>query len=203
MRTLLSVRLVAHVLAALAILACLDVRVANGEILLVRNGRPAAAIYHSASCKGAAETLARYLKEMSGADVPVTEVRSRADVPRMSKGRPNAVVLGEVAKELGLELSVKSVSKEGFRLQTRNSMVLLAGETPVGVRHGVYEILERLGCGYFFDLPVGLEIPKRKTVSLAAVDTEQAPSFEMRRIWGSVWSRQTEWKRWNRSGGVA
>ncbi len=185
------------------LLALLHVGAAYGGeergVVLVKNGKPQATIYHDRECGEAAKTLAKFLKQMSGAELPLREVAGKDE----ARGSPGAVVLGALAVKLGAEIPPASVSREGFHLKAGAGKVLLAGESPAAVEFGVFEILERLGCGYYFDHQLGLVVPEKKTVVLDPVDTSQTPSFETRRISGSAWSAYTLWKRWNRAGGRA
>lgn len=125
----------------------------------------------------AVEDLNYHLRKMSGADLPVIYT----DDPSIIKGP--AIVLGRLALELGASPQKTSESREGFRLLTRDGLILIGGESEDAESHGIYELLRRLGCDWVMPGTIGEIIPHRSTVSVPRLDESQAPDFSMRRLW--------------------
>ncbi len=103
----------------------------------------------------AAQELALYLSRMSGLAMASETVESSQNVPSGS----GVLAIGELARELGLVMEGASRARDGFRYQIVKDRLLIAGETPRGDLHGVYDLLERLGCGWFAPGKVGEVVP--------------------------------------------
>ena len=73
---------------------------------------------------------------------------------------------------------------DGFVLSAQPGVIALAGVRPEGTVYAAVELLERLGCRWFFPGTLGEVIPQNKTVALDPFKTIQAPSFEYRFFWG-------------------
>jgi len=91
----------------------------------------------------AAQELAHYLSRMSGLALASETVESFQNVP----SGPGVVAIGQLARELGLVMQGASRARDGFRYQIVKDRLLIAGETPRGDFHGVYDLLERLAAG--------------------------------------------------------
>ncbi|MCX7016207.1 MAG: DUF4838 domain-containing protein, partial [Candidatus Sumerlaeota bacterium] len=185
-------------LAVVALVSTAAAPAAGDGVTLVEAGRANAVICFSSGSKEAADILGRHIRQMSGVNLLIQEVASKAEV----QDAVAAVILGEAAREFGLRVDGSSPSHEAFHLKTEGNRILLDGDSPSAVEWGVYEILERLGCGWYFDLPAGEVAPKRETITLPPVDTTQSPAFETRKLWGSGWTGPSDFKRWNRTGGI-
>lgn len=111
----------------------------------------------------AAEALVQYMKRMSGASVELTTVDAAKNVDPQ---RP-AIIVGQLARELGLTMNQQSRAQDGFRYAIRGKQLLLVGESPQGELHGAFDLLERWGCGWYAPGKVGEVIPSLKTLALA------------------------------------
>ena len=137
--------------------------------------RPAEA--HPAYAHAAGE-LARYLKGMTGVDVPVkTDAEPPAAAVRFVIGGPdvNAAAKGvTVAKDLGDGYVVKSIEDPaGVR-------VVMAGARGRSAVYAVYGYLRRLcDCGFFRD---GDYVPRRETVPVRGIDVVEKPVFSFREV---------------------
>ena len=114
---------------------------------IVHNKQATAQITLAASAlpveRHAAEELQRFLREMSGVEVPI------ADYP--ATDRPN-IYLGAAAPGTGLELTEEALGFDGFVVKTVGNDVILAGSQPYSCLYAVYHLLARyLGCGFFED----------------------------------------------------
>jgi len=191
---------------------------ADEAFVFARDGRPAATIYclkqeGDADAKTAA-ILADYVKRMSGAELDVVALGAVREVPtapgplsigaKTYQAQECAVLLGELARQAGLDLPKTSVSKEGFRILTRGKQLLIAGESPIAVQHAVYRLLQKFfGCGWYMDLKIGIVVPEQKTVSLPATDLSEAPSFIFRSVWGGNWAGEgTDYRNGILNGGI-
>ncbi|MHB9109550.1 MAG: DUF4838 domain-containing protein [Armatimonadota bacterium] len=130
-------------------------------LTLVKDGTPLAGIVladPAPPARFAAEELQRYLREMSGAELPITD---RATGP--------AIVL-TTDKDLPNE-DAHTLRMEGDRLS-------LTGGSPRAVLYAAYLLLERLGCG--FCIP-GIEtIPEQRTLTVPPLDLTEVPAFPVR-----------------------
>ena len=77
----------------------------------------------------------------------------------------------------------KTFFQEAFRLKSEKGKVYISGEGPAGISHGLYEVLQRLGCDWIVPGELGEVIPKVDKPDLGELDFEQAPSFDYRNPW--------------------
>jgi len=124
-----------------------------------------------------ASELMDHLQKMSGATLEVVQTRSAGDIPAP------AIVVGELAVQLGAQPQKTVASGEGFRLLTRDNRVLIGGQTRSGALLGVHQLLRRLGCDWVMPGEIGQVIPSRSTVVVDDIDQSQAPDFLVRKLW--------------------
>jgi len=128
----------------------------------------------SQSQRFAAEELQRFVKEMSGATLPIVE-----DTAPL---KDHEVLLGDNAhlRQLGFVIDWKKLGKEGFTLRTRNGRLIIAGSPVRGTLYGVYTLLEDyFGCRWF--TAKISRIPKQPTLKLPGhLDDTQVLIFEYR-----------------------
>ena len=111
----------------------------------------------------AAEELARHVELMCGAVLPSTTAAPVAPstVPvRLGVGLEDA------------EMPPASSGHDGYRLLVRDDRVVVDGATSRGVLYGVYDLLERLGCRWFYPA-----IDPQDPPVLPALDNVEIPSF--------------------------
>lgn len=139
---------------------------AVGAVELVRNGKPKASIV--APSEGppsyAAEVLQNYVERMSGAKLPVVPedqtVKGTKVVIRVRKG---------------------AAKLDGFRIRTSKDTVVVEASIPRGCVYGAYALLEEIGCRFYGPEPLGVIIPKKKTISVRdGLDILKEPAFENR-----------------------
>jgi hypothetical protein len=114
-------------------------------------------------CMEAAGELAGYLGRMSGWELEV----QKADAAKGIPPGPGVMVLGSLARGMGLAVEKQSGARDGFRYRVQQGRLLLVGETPRGELHAVYDLLERLGCGWFAPGTLGEVVPVVKEARLA------------------------------------
>jgi len=171
------------VAASLGLWVCLGAP-ASGEVALVERGRSSARILvkadEGAEVQAAATELAEVLKRMSGAEVPVTKGATVAEIGKVGP----SIVLGALAEQVGLKMTKASRARDGFRWKAAGRAVLIVGESPAGVRNGVYAFLESLGCGWYAPGDVGEVIPSRPSVTVArGLDRCEVSDSVHRRFW--------------------
>ena len=158
---------------------------ATAAVEMTRNGQAIARIYIPATgedaeqkiLKAAANDFADHIELMSGARLPIIELSEVKNI------EPPAIVLGKPALELGAEPQKKTISLEGFRLLSRDNMLLIGGQSAIAVQHGVYETLHRLGCDWVMPGDIGRVTPENKNIKIPTVDESQAPDFLFRNLW--------------------
>jgi hypothetical protein len=164
---------------------------------LVKDGRPLAGIWFEAAPTNAtgltdqmaAEELAGVVQRMSGAALTLHAV------PPGTKPaiRTPAIVLGQLAALQGLPVKLASRAKDGFRIAEKNGILAIAGESSQGVYHGVYDLLETWGCGWYVPGEVGEVIPRQATLAVAGgYDHAEVSDSINRRLWyGGAGNRAT------------
>jgi hypothetical protein len=118
-----------------------------------------------------------HLKKMSGASLEVVVANANTRIAKP------AIVLGERAVAMGAAPQETTPSEDGFRIRVKDGLVLVGGQSDKAVQHGVYALLNRLGCEWVMPGEIGEIIPKRASVSIAAMDESLAPDFHSRRLW--------------------
>lgn len=128
----------------------------------------------SPSTRYAAEELQRFLKEMSGAELPI--VTDSAPVKK------HEIILGKNAHLYPANVSIDfdALGKEGYILRTTNRHLIIAGGEPRGTLYGVYGLLEdHLGCRWF--TPATNRIPKKVGIfKIRALHEKVTPELEYR-----------------------
>lgn len=191
-----SIRLLPRTTTLLAALASLPLADrADAGLVIVDEGRPRAVIVvasnATATARRAAEELQRFVGLMSGATLPIQPDSAPLppDAPRLLVGRS--------AFTSGLQLPAgddRDRTREGFVLRTQSNALLLAGNEDGeyhGTEYAVYELLERLGCRWFFPGEYGQVVPALKTIEVPDLNVSQKPSFVVRNIWASGWADRT------------
>lgn len=142
------------------------------------------------------EDLLYHLETMTGERPELIVTVDPATVPAP------AIVLGELARQLGAQPQYETVMVESFRLLTRDGRVLIGGESEYGESHGVYELLRLLGCDWIFPGSEGEVIPRRSTLTVPELDVAKKPAFEVRSPWYSggrnivTGEEQAEFQQW-------
>ena len=182
-------------LLAFALLVLIFPAVARADFKIVENGQLRAAIITaqkpSESATRAAAELQGFVEMMSGAKLPI-----ETDEKPQPKDR-SLLLVGRSKLTDGADIpsgSDADFTREGFILQTHDDKIILAGNEDKGYRgteYAVYELLERLGCRWYFPGDFGQVIPQRKTIVVPDLDVKQKPSFAVRNIWTSGWADLT------------
>ncbi len=177
--------------------------------LIVENGDPRSGIViaddASKIAHKAASELQTFIEMISGAQLPictVSEMRDNNSQTWILVGPSKAVEELNIPIPKGYTYAAK---EEGFVLRTIDSRLIVAGndDDPYqGTLYAVYDLLERLGCRWYFPGEFGQVIPKQSTIALPDLNITSKPSFPLRNIWLSGWADRTdgyeEWCDWNK-----
>ena len=127
----------------------------------------------SPSTTYAAAELQKFLKEITGAELPV--------VPDKQEVAPHEIILGDSShlRKLGAGIDFAKLGPEGYVLRTAGGHLVIAGGAPRGDLYGVYGLLEdHLGCRWF--TPQVSRIPRQAKLVLGPLDETQVPVLEYR-----------------------
>ena len=175
----------------------------SGEtIRIVEDGKPRARVVIPADCDGqtraAAELLVQYVKQSSGAELPVAEegTAQPADLPVTL-----CVGLCECVKQLAP--GIEGLDDDGFVIRGADGEhIVIAGPTPHGTEFGVCEFLERyVGVRWLMPGPQGDDVPPRSSIDVSPQEVRQEPAFFSRLFSGLQGGAQGTWARRNRMHG--
>jgi len=189
----------------------------EGETRIVAHGKPVAAIVLGDNAtvieRHAAEELAKYVKAMSGATLPIVT----GDGGRGTGRERTAILIGraetnpliaDLVQQGHVKLSADDPGLDGFIIKTyaptlprsHAPTLVLGGSMDRATLYAVYHFLERFcDVGFFWD---GDYIPTRKTISLPPCDVVERPHFRIRQyLQGCALGYTTaywEWEDWQR-----
>ena len=127
----------------------------------------------SPSEEHAANELQAFLREITGAELPVVTDETPAD--------SREIILGDNShlRALNTKIDWDELGNEGFTLRTVGENVVIAGGRLRGTMYGVYTLLEDyLGCRWLSSKVS--HIPKLDRIEIGAIDDTQAPILEYR-----------------------
>jgi hypothetical protein len=174
--------------------------VAATSVKLAENGRALLPIVISDKAgeaeKTAAQTLAEYLKKITGGDFKVET--SSAPLTASTPG----IALGVAANFSDAPANLKTddaTKQEDYLLRSHPAGVLLIGVSDKGVGHAVWDFLYRLGHRQFFPGEVWEVVPSTPSLS-TAVNVFEHPDYYARRIWpgfGYLPENRESYEAWN------
>lgn len=184
---------------AVVVLSMGGLSAAAEPLRIVEDGRPRAAVMLPAGCdpqtRAAAELLVRYVKQSSGAELPIVQEPAAA-------GQPATIHVGADAYVKGLDLGLAKLDADGFVLRASDGgHVAVAGPTPWGTEFGVCEFLERdVGVRWLMPGADGDDVPGHKTIEVPLGEVRQEPVF-FSRLFSGLSGGQSVWARRNRMHG--
>jgi len=169
------------------LVAALAVSSARAEPLtIVENGVPRAAVVVAAGepkAEEAAAEIQRYVEKMSGAKLPILKEGDAVAVPI-------SILVGHTAAAQKLGVTVPSgynptirpeaFEEEGFVIKTAGKSLVVGGNSDGPYQGTIYaacELLERLGCRWYFPGEWGEVVPEQKTLSVPDLDVKTKPDF--------------------------
>ncbi len=123
----------------------------------------------------AAQELAHFLKEMSGAEFPIVCDDSPKSVQEIVLGDTNRKKLSDVPARL------KPQKMEGFVILREGEKLFILGSIPRAVLYGVYDLLD-VELGVRFISPNFTHVPKRSPLKLGVSSRRYDPPMEWRNI---------------------
>ncbi len=142
----------------------------------------------------AAEELAYFLREVSGATFPIRSVEDAA-----AETGPSLRVGAAACKGIISPSEIARLGQEGYILRTKGNALAIAGGRPRGTLYGVYSFLEdHLGCRWF--TPQVTRVPKKKRVVVPSLDRTFVPRLEYRDL-DYVDARDPDWAAFNKLNG--
>jgi len=153
-----------------------------GQLPLVKNGQSNYSIVISVDAGPlvvkAASEMDKYIKAVSGADLPVMRDNAAASGKEILVG--NSAHL----KQLGINVSTSGLGDDGFLIQTVNNHLVIIANKDKGVLYGVYTFLESyLGCRMYSSDVV--TIPKKNSITLANIKDREVPGVQYRDLYYS------------------
>lgn len=149
----------------------------TGELVLADGGKSSYQIVVAAEAsppvRHAAQELQTFLREMSGAVIPIV-------TDRELRG-PREILVGDSGhlRTLDAKIDFAALGREGYVVRTIGSHLVIAGGEPRGTLYGVYGLLEdHLGCRWF--TPAVRQIPKQPRLTVPALDETIVPVLEYR-----------------------
>jgi len=173
---------------------------ANAEdVELVRDNKQLALIVvpdgASAQTKATASKLAAFVKEASGAELPVV-----AEKDLVADTKQPLVLIGQT--KLWPVSFEKDFDDDGFIITVQNHLVSICGPTDYGTEFGVYDFLERyLGVRWLLPGDNGTDIPTTKTIAIPEGITQDQPIFFSRLFSGLRGAAEGDWAKFNRMRG--
>jgi hypothetical protein len=172
---------------------------AHAQVVIVHAGKAQATILLPA---GASEqlrvvgaTLADYLKQASGAVVPVLE---EAAAPAQDSGQ--FILLGQTKHRP--VVFPGGFDDDGFIIAANGRAISICGPTDHGTEFGVYEFLERyVGVRWLLPGEHGTDVPRSETISVPEGLAQVQPVAFSRMLAGLANPQQHAWARFNRMRG--
>ena len=178
---------------------------ADETIRIVADGRPRAVVAVPVDAdeqtKQAAKLLVQFVRESSGAELPITG--SPIAQPSPDEAASTAIIhVGTDAYVQKLDLALDELDDDGFVIHVAHGHIAIAGPTPYGSEFGVCEFLERyVGVRWLMPGPHGTDVPKQSTIDVPVGELREEPAFFSRLFSGLRGSAQTTWARRNRMHG--
>lgn len=172
------------IFAAFLLLCCASQALA---LTLVKHGKPTALIVLPAAAtavdRKAAEELQRYLKLMSGAEMPiVTEPGPPGTAILIGRQEASVRLVGDLIDD-------RVLGYDGVILRTVGDKLVVLGNHGQGQLYAVYELLKRLGCRFYLPYPDGEVIPRRGSITVGDLDYVHKPTMARREFWNNGYVR--------------
>ncbi len=174
---------------------------AAAPIQLVKDGAARAVVTLPVDCdsqtRAAADLVVRYVKESSGAELPIPTKDATAP-----DQKPVTIHVGLDGYAKGLNLGLEDLDEDGFVIRAVDeNHLIIAGPTPYGTEFGVCEFLERyVGVRWLMPGPDGTDVPQHKTIQVPLGEVREEPVM-FSRLFSGLSGPQITWARRNRMHG--
>jgi hypothetical protein len=179
-------------LAALLIAAFCDPggHASNGAAMVIaEQGRARCTIVTAGGApdavRSAATELQRYLKRISGAEIPIQSAGKAPASP--------CIFVGDSEPLKALKLRPAGLAKDAFAIKTAAGHLILLGGDDSATQFAVYTFLEKyLGVRWLWPGQLGEVVPRSRSVAVGAIDEIQQPDFKWRNrgpggaLWGAA-----------------
>lgn len=127
----------------------------------------------SPSTRYAAEELQRFLKEITGAELPLVTDAAPLAAHEILVGKNDHFFPANIS------LDTDNLGKEGYTIRANEKYLVIVGGEPRGTLYGVYGLLEdHLNCRWF--TPEVSRIPKSSTLKIREMEETVRPRLEYR-----------------------
>jgi len=143
--------------------------------------------------KHAAEELAGFLQQVTGAEFPVRTTAEKPDGPLLLVGP------GRVASQVAPQLDLNSLQSDGIVIESVGEHLVLAGDRPRGTLYAVYSFLEdSVGCRWWSSKVSS--IPRTADLTVPEQHVRYVPPLEYREtFWADAFDG--DWAARNKSNG--
>lgn len=158
-------------------------------LTIVENGQPKAVIVvapKDPKAEKAAAAIQKYVEKISGAKLPIAKEGDAV-------AQPISILVGHTAAASKLGVKIPSgfnpairpnaFDEEGFVLKTSGQNLVIGGNSDgpfQGTVYAAYDLLERLGCRWYFPGAWGEVLPEQKTIVVPDLDVTSKPDFVLR-----------------------
>ena len=157
----------------------------NSEFVLAEEGKPHAVIVVADEANqntlDAATALQKVVSQMTGGQLPVRKAGEFH-----GEAAPVFVGISPLARKAGVEVAQDREGEDRYVIRVNSKRMVLAGNDAGqyrGSTYAVYDLLQRLGCGWFGPDPVYHVIPHHPTLSVEPFRCDERPAFRHREIW--------------------
>jgi hypothetical protein len=167
------------------------------DTVLCKDGVPACPILMingaANPCNRSATELKTWLDRMSGGKFAVQPYRG-VETPGIILGTA-AEFSAQAAK---VDVNLNTLGREGYRIVADGTNLWILSTSTLGVEHGVYALLDSLGCRWLWPNPAWYVIPAAPTLR-TRLNVSKKPEFDNVNAWygiGEPWDVQ-DWNRKN------
>ncbi|MEN6401562.1 MAG: DUF4838 domain-containing protein [Armatimonadia bacterium] len=203
-------------LLAALLITVLTAGVAAADLAVVQDGQARAQIVIASAAPEAveaAEALQKYFRAMSGAELRLAPTEQQPAQFKRPAGPAVIVAAPEYLNALKLPAATALLAKirdDGFMIWSDGSQTaVISAKKPTALVFAAYELLQKLGCRWFFPGELGEELPQLKTIRLSSLAEVQNPSMVDRNMWYAYggrpdWQKNGYllWRKQNRMGGL-
>ncbi len=159
--------------------------VSGSEFVLVADGNAHAVVVVADDANqntlDAANALQKFVTQLSGAQLPIRKAGEFHD-----ETAPIFVGMSPRVRRMGINVAQNTEGEDRYVIRASGQRLVLAGNDAGNFRgsaYAVYDLLQRLGCGWFGPDPVYHVIPRQTTLAVKPFRCDERPAFRMRDIW--------------------
>lgn len=155
------------------------------DAVVVEQGQPRAVIVTAdapvPSARDAADALQKTISQMTGATLPI---RTESEF----NGRAVPILVGQssLTAKAGVVVEQDYGAGDHYVIRAQGRRVILVGNDAGrlrGTAYAAYDLLQRLGCGWYGPDPAWQVIPRTQTLAVPAMQIEERPAFLLRDNW--------------------